>query len=73
MENSLKETAHTLSPQETAESGEPQSASNPKADVKVRASETKKSSPNPVPSSTKLKSESTKPVKFAKKMELQDV
>ena len=41
-----------------------QSAQNPKADVKVRASETKKSCSNPVPSSTKLYSEPTKPVTF---------
>ena len=34
-----------------------QSAENPRADVKVPASETKKSSSNPVPSSTKRKSE----------------
>ena len=47
-----------------------QSASNPKADVKVRALETKKSSSNPVPSSKKLKSATTKPAKSAKKMEL---
>ena len=47
-----------------------QSAQNPKADVKVRASESKKSSSNSVSSSTKLKSQPTKPVKFAKKMEL---
>jgi len=47
-----------------------QSAQNPKADVKVRSSETKKSSSNPVPSSTKRKSEPTKPVKFATKTEL---
>ena len=43
---------------------------NPKADVKVRSSETKKSSSNAVPSSTKLKSAPTKPVQSAKKMEL---
>ena len=47
-----------------------QSDPNPKADVKVRASETEKSSSNAVPSSTKLKSAPTKPVKSAKKMEL---
>jgi len=47
-----------------------QSAQNPRADVKVPASETKKSSSNPVPSSTKRKSKPVKPVKFAKKMEL---
>ena len=47
-----------------------QSAQNPKADVKVPASETQKSSSNPVPSSTKCKSEPAKPVKFTKKMEL---
>ena len=48
-----------------------QSAPNPKeADLKVRASETKKSSSNAVPSSTTLKSAPTKPVKSAKKMEL---
>ena len=47
-----------------------QSAQNPKADVKVCASESKKSSSNSVPSSTKLKSQPTEPVKFAKKMEL---
>ena len=50
--------------------GKPLNLEIPKADVKVRASETKKSSSNPVPSSTKRKSEPTKPVKFAKKMEL---
>ena len=44
-----------------------QSAQNPKADVKVCASETKTSSSNSVPSSTKLKSQ---PTKFAKEMEL---
>ncbi|XP_067023093.1 uncharacterized protein [Acropora muricata] len=47
-----------------------QSAQNPKAEVKVRASETKTSSSNSVPSSPKLKSQPTQPVKFAKKMEL---
>ena len=47
-----------------------QSAQNPKGDVKVLASESKKSSSNSVPSSTKLKSQPTKPVTFAKKMEL---
>lgn len=47
-----------------------QSAQNPKADVKVRASETKTSSSISVPSATKLKSQPTQPVKFAKKMEL---
>ena len=47
-----------------------QSAQNPKADVKVRASETKTSSSNSVPSPPKLKSQPTQPVKFAKKMEL---
>ena len=47
-----------------------QSDPNPKADVKVRAMETKKSSSNAVPSSTELKSAPTKPVKSAKKMEL---
>ena len=47
-----------------------QSAQNPKADLKVCASETKTSSSNSVPSSTKLKSQPTQPVKFAKKMEL---
>ena len=47
-----------------------QSDPNPKADVKVHATETKKSSSNAVPSSTKLKSAPTKPVKSAKKMEL---
>ena len=47
-----------------------QSAQNPKADVKVRTSESKRSSSNSVPSSTKLKSQPTKPVTFAKKMEL---
>ena len=46
-----------------------QSTQNPKADVKVRASETKTSRSNSVPSSMKLKSQPTKPVKFAKKME----
>ena len=40
-----------------------QSDPNPKADVKVRASETKKSSSHAVPSSAKLKSAPTKPVK----------
>ena len=47
-----------------------QSAQNPKADVKVRASETKTSSSNSVPSPPKLKSQPTQPVKFTKKMEL---
>ena len=47
-----------------------QSDQNPRADVKVRASETKKSSSNPVPICTKRNCEPTKPVKFAKKMEL---
>ncbi|PFX31971.1 Uncharacterized protein K02A2.6 [Stylophora pistillata] len=47
-----------------------QSAPNPNAKVKVRASETKISSLNPVSSSTKVKSEPTKPVKSVKKMEL---
>ena len=47
-----------------------QSAQTSKTDVKDRASESKKSSSNAVPSSTKLKSESTKPVKLAKKMEV---
>ena len=47
-----------------------QSDPNPKADVKVRASETEQSSSNAVPNSTKLKSVTTKPVKSAKKMEL---
>ena len=47
-----------------------QSAQNPKADVKVRASEAKTSSSNSVPSPPKLKSQPAQPVKFAKKMEL---
>ena len=47
-----------------------QSAPKPNANVKDRASETKHSSSNPVPSSKQLKSEPAKPVKSAKKMEL---
>ena len=47
-----------------------QSAQTSKTDVKDHVSESKKSSSNPVPSSTKLKSESTKPVKLVKKMEV---
>ena len=47
-----------------------QSAQKPNANVKDRASETKHSSFNPVPSSKQLKSEPAKPVKSAKKMEL---
>ena len=46
-----------------------QSAQKPKAGIKVRAPETKRSSSDPVPSSTKLQSEHARPVKFAKKME----
>ena len=47
-----------------------QSTQNPRADVKVRASENKRSSSKSVPSCTKRKSEPTKPVKPANKMEL---
>ena len=47
-----------------------QSAPKPNANVKDRASETKHSSSNPVPSSKQLKSEPAKPAKSAKKIEL---
>jgi len=40
----------------------------PKADVKVRALETKKSCSNYFPSSTRPQAENTRPVKFAKKI-----
>ena len=43
-----------------------QSAQNPNAYVKVSAPDTKKSSSNPVPSATKIQSESTRPAKPAK-------
>ena len=60
----LKPTGKPPKPEKT------QSAPKPNANVKDRALETKHSSLTPVPSSKQPKSEPTKPVKSAKKMEL---
>ena len=70
MANSSEEIVYTQNLQENRLIWRRRSAPKPNTNVKDRASETKHSSSNPVPSSKQLKSEPAKPVKSAKKMEL---